>query len=237
MQAREDALDEEEASNVMDVSPSMVVQNTEEADNNDNDGDDATGNDVPIFYSGHNDIEDFADTTRARALPVQDSEPVISSGFTAINAPARRISRSSDEDAVVNQVAAKTIRELVPIISHPRLHSEELREFEDHTAGSNIVRRVFRELEADRGELRYEVEFGDLHVEEVCVISNLLFQCIELARWCSFDLPDHMSRLLASLERHMTFNYLIWTAACSCLCIVFQLSVFATLSPSPSLCL
>ena len=72
-----------------------------------------------------------------------------------------------------SRTQSKVARVLVPVIPRLELDSSEAEEIIDFTAGSDVVRRVKKEVNGRDGDIVYQVEFEDRHVEEVSTLSFL----------------------------------------------------------------
>lgn len=177
MQSFQEASTEEDVTKFMDVANGIAAKMGEEADDDDDDDDEgedgngAIGSRRMSLDVQDSDIEEVAATARPHERVRKQTERTVSSGFTAINAPSQRTSRSRDEEEVVEQGPARILREVVPRLVPLPLDSEELAEFEDFTSGGDVVRKVLRDLDPAGGQLQYEVEFEDLHVEKVSLIA------------------------------------------------------------------
>jgi hypothetical protein len=66
-------------------------------------------------------------------------------------------------------------RVLVPVIPRLELDSSEAEEILDFTVGSDVVRRVKKELQGRDGDIVYQVEFEDRHAEEVRKLSFFIY--------------------------------------------------------------
>ncbi|KAM0715106.1 hypothetical protein Q7P37_009571 [Cladosporium fusiforme] len=61
-------------------------------------------------------------------------------------------------------------------IPRDELNEEEREEYEDFTAGGNVVLRVLNELRDEDGMMEYKVEFEDLHIEQISFADLFLYQ-------------------------------------------------------------
>ena len=81
--------------------------------------------------------------------------------------PTRARNQTGRSTSGSSRTQKKAARVLVPVIPRLELDSSEAEEIIDFTAGSDVVRRVKREINAKYGDVVYQVEFEDRHVEEV----------------------------------------------------------------------
>lgn len=76
----------------------------------------------------------------------------------------REPSEQNAEDGDDLVVPESTLEVFIP---HNEIDEEELGQFEDFTAGGDVVLRVLNEREGEDGIMAYAVEFEDRHVDEV----------------------------------------------------------------------
>ncbi|KAK5164948.1 uncharacterized protein LTR77_009613 [Saxophila tyrrhenica] len=137
----------------------------EDAADGNGDGDRSEEEASPVL-----EISSVSESSDTRKRQRSGQQNGASSSFTAINQP---VTLSSDSDSEGGQQStsissSKGQRQLVPVISR-RLPSDagDLEDYEDFTAGGEVVRRVMKELKNGQMDIAYRVEFEDLHVEEI----------------------------------------------------------------------
>lgn len=97
------------------------------------------------------------------------------------------------------------------VIPGDELDEEERQEYEDFTAGGDVVLRVMNEMTSEDGMMEYTVEFEDRHVEQVSfmlVIAHDRQGCILLSSslFFTFSLPQPRHRLSQSTDTSGRFH-------------------------------
>lgn len=155
VQEEKGANDEEDIAGFMETANDLTTQTLD-----DDDGEDG-------FKEEDTDAVEITGSAPARGRTTATRSPVGFSGFTSINAPTpRRPTPSSDEDDAGLDVGPAT-RRLIPVVPRNELEDDERAEFEDFTAGGDVVRRVLKEVKDGQRNIRYETEFEDWSVEVV----------------------------------------------------------------------
>ena len=105
--------------------------------------------------------------TRSQApisLP-ESSDDEVDSKLELPTRTRRSTSRRATSRPLITQTKAAQV--LVPVIPRLELDSSEADEIIDFTAGSDVVRRIKKEVQERDGDVVYQVEFEDRHVEKV----------------------------------------------------------------------
>lgn len=127
--------------------------------------------DEPIAVS----IEGGSETSQAVPANCNPSQgpALAASGFTSINHPSRDVATKSEEIEVPTRKPRRKSKastskkgwKLIPAILRNEV---DVNEYQDLTAGGDVVLRVKKEMPSKRGIVRYMVEFGDNTLQEVC---------------------------------------------------------------------
>jgi hypothetical protein len=158
------------------ASGALQVDSNDEGDDAQDGGEDEQSEDNDIVELKVDSASESQDTRNRRS---NTHWSLMQSGFTSVNQPVSGVS-SDESDRTMRKNGAsvsKKQRKLVPAIPRSQLDPEEREEFQDFTAGGDVVRKVLKELKDGRRDIVYKVEFEDLHVEEV----RYAFACSVLA--------------------------------------------------------